>query len=385
MSDWHPQVVRLGKISSLPGSDYLEITTVMGEYPCILRKGDYKEGQLVSFIPYDSIVPDTEEFHFLAPAPKKDKLGNITTPSPPVGQVPVKYRTIKAKKIRGTYSEGLIVNAPPNAKEGDSIIDWFGLTKRVYEEELPEAEKGADENEKAPKTFSLFKYDLEGMAKYGHIFQEGEEVLITEKIEGENCTITYAEGRLWVRSRNYFKRNGFKMRKPRNWWERIKFAIAYTWNWLNSLDKDEIAFSHWWEVPIRLNLKKKLKNYSGLAFWGELYGNVKHFQYDCQVINGKIQREFRVFDIFDTNHKRFLEWDQLKQICDEVGLKTVPVLYRGPWKTDHSLHYLAEGTSTIGKNVREGFVIRSVPESWHEKLGRKIIKLKGREYKLFKD
>jgi hypothetical protein len=46
---------------------------------------------------------------------------------------------------------------------------------------------------------------------------------------------------------------------------------------------------------------------------------------------------------------------------------------------------MAEGTSTIGTCVREGIVIRSVPEAWDPKLGRKIIKLKGRGYKLFKD
>jgi RNA ligase (TIGR02306 family) len=183
MSDWHPCVVKLEDISPLPNSDFLEITTVMGEYPAILRKGEYKKGQLVSFIPYDSIVPDTEMFHFLAPGPKKDKAGNITAPSPAIGSVPEKYRTIKAKKIRGAYSEGLIVPAPNEFNEGDNIVDHFNLTKRVYEEELPDLPgKGSNENEAAPKTFSLFKYDLEGMAKYGSAFEDGEQVLITEKI-----------------------------------------------------------------------------------------------------------------------------------------------------------------------------------------------------------
>ena len=387
MSDWHPCVVKLESISALPNSDFLEITTVMGEYPVILRKGDYKKGQLVAFIPYDSVVPDTELFHFLAPNPKKDKAGNITAPSPAVGSVPEKYRTIKAKKIRSTYSEGLIVPAPEGFIEGDSVVEHFGLTKRVYEEELPELpSKGSNENEKAPKTFALFKYDLEGMAKYGSAFEEGEQVIISEKIEGENCAIVYLEGKLWVRSRNYFKRNGYSdNRKPRSFYARMHLAIDRAFDYLFSAFKKPVALSHWWEVPIRLDLETKLKQLPGLAFWGELYGNVKHFQYDCPVVDGKIQREFRVFDIFDVNERRFLEWDQVEKLSELVGLKTVPVLYRGPWKTDHSLHELAEGTSTIGECVREGFVMRSVPEGWHEKLGRKIIKLKGRGYKLFKD
>jgi RNA ligase (TIGR02306 family) len=352
MSEWQALVVRLGKIGTLPNSDFLEITTVMNEYPVILRKGSYKEGDLVSFIGYDSVVPDSEMFNFLAPPPKKDKNGNITEPSPPVGQVKERYRTIKAKKIRGVYSEGLIVDAPTGFQEGDSVIEYFGLTKRIYEEELPEAEKGSNENEVSPRTFSLSKYDLEGLAKYGYVFEEGEPVFIHEKCEGENCSITYYEDKLWVKSRNYFKR--------------------------------EADDSHWWEVPHRLDLVNKLNQFPGLTFYGELYGNVKHFIYDCFVVDNKIQRKFRVFDIWEIAKNRFLDWEKVEEICKQVGLETVPLLYHGPWKTDRSLHELAEGKSTIGTCVKEGWVMRSEKESIHPKLGRKIIKLKGRDYKLFK-
>jgi RNA ligase (TIGR02306 family) len=350
MSDWFPMVVRLGKIGSLPNSDFLEITTVMGEYPCIFGKEDFQEGQLVAFLPYDTIVPDTEQFHFLAKPVKRDKDGSVLIPPPAVGSVPIKDRTLKARKIRGVYSEGLIVEAPPGFQEGDSVVEYFNLTKRVYEEELPEHTDSG--NETAPKTFSLFKYDLDGLAKYGYVFEEGEEVVITEKIEGENCAFVYTEDRLWVRSRNWFKRN----------------------------DPD----SRWWDIPRRLNLEEKLKAFPGLVIWGECYGSVKGWKYDCQVVNGRIERKFRVFDIWEIKHNRFLQWSEVEDICQKLELETVPILYKGPWKTDRSLHELAEGKSTIGECVREGWTMRSVPEGWHEKLGRKIVKLKGRDYKLVK-
>jgi len=349
MSDFNAIVVKLGKIDPLPNSDFLEITTVMGEFPVIIKRGQYREGQLVSFIPHDAVCPDTKMFHFLAPPPKKDADGNIIKPTPPVGEVLIKNRTIRAKKIRGTYSEGLIVDAPPDFKEGDSIIEYFGLTKRVYEEELPER---GGRNEVAPTTFQLFKYDLEGFAKYGYVFEDGEEVLITEKIEGENCAIVYAEDRLWVRSRNWFK-------------------------------KDE-PDSHWWELPRRLNLVEKLKELPELCLFLELYGAVRGWKYDCQVINSKIQRNGRIFDVWDIKKKKFLEWKEVQSIAKQIGMETVPILYQGGWKTDRSLHALAEGKSTIGECVREGWVMRSIPEGWHEKLGRKIVKLKGRDYKIIK-
>jgi RNA ligase (TIGR02306 family) len=351
MSDFHPCIARIQKIEKHPNADTLSIYTVLNEYPVVDKTDKYQVGDLVAYICADAIVPDTEYWHWLAKPLKRDKDGSVLIPPPPVGQVKEKDRIIKAKRIRNVYSEGLIVEAPIGFQEGDSVAEYFGLTKRVYEEELPETFDAG--NEQAPKTFTLSKYDLDGLAKYGYVFQEGENVLISEKIEGENCTFIYSEDRLWVRSRNWFKR--------------------------------EDEGSRWWELPHRLNLAEKLKNFPELAVWGELYGNVKHFKYDCPVVNNQIQRKFRIFDIWDIKQKRFLEWGIVEHIAIQLDLDTVPILYQGPFKNDDTLHQMAEGTSTIGTCVREGIVIRSVPEAWDPKLGRKIIKLKGRGYKLFKD
>jgi len=190
MTDYYPCVVKLGKVEPLPNSDFLQISTVMNEYPVIFRTGDYKSGDLVAFLPYDTIVPSNETFAFLTPPPKKNKDGSIKQESPPVDQIPIKYRTIKSKQVRGTYSEGLLMPCPPGYKEGDSVVEYYGLTKRVYEEEVEDhpnnfkTKSGSNDNEKNPKTFQLKKYDLEGMAKYGYTFEEGENVLIQEKFEG---------------------------------------------------------------------------------------------------------------------------------------------------------------------------------------------------------
>ncbi len=381
MSEWHPCVIKLSKIESVPNSDFLEITTVMEEYPSILRKGEFKEGDLVAFFPFDTVCPDTEQFNFLCGGKY------------PVGSVPPGRRTIKSKKIRGTYSEGLLIKAPPGFKEGDSVVDYFGITKRVYDEELEDLPldkrpmTGPSDNEKPPKTFSLSKYDLESMAKYGYAFEDGEEVLITEKLEGENCSIVYAEDKLFVKSRNYWKRNGKPVYRPRTVWGKVKQSLSNFIDYFKQIGKPSsppVAYSHWWEIPIRHDLENKLKNYPRLVLQGELIGAVKGWRYDCQIVDGKLQREFRVFDIYDTISKKYLEWSDVETITNAIGLKTVPVLYCGPWKSDRSLHDLAEGKSTIGTCVREGFVMRSIPESYHSKLGRRIIKLKGRDYKLIK-
>src|SRR5690606_22380625 len=156
--------------------------------------------------------------------------------------------------------------------EGDSVVEYFNLTKRVYEEEIDMS--GKMECEGNPDTFSLFKYDLEGFAKYKNYFSEGEDVVITEKLEGENCSITHDGTRVYVRSRNLFKK--------------------------------EVPGSYWWQYVRDNDLENKLSQYPLLTFWGELYGGIKGWKYDCPTNNRVIQRKFRVFDIWDNNTKKFL-------------------------------------------------------------------------------
>lgn len=347
MTDFYCEVAKITKIEKHTNSDNLSVATVLNT-PVIIRTGTYSEGQLVSYIGVEAIVPDTELFHFLAPPAKKDSKGILIEPAPHVGSVREKYRTIKSKKIRGTYSEGLIVAAPENFQEGQSLIEHFGIKRRDPEAEAPDAS-----NEHGPSTFSLFKYDIEGLAKYGYVFQEGEEVLITEKLEGENYSLTFAEDRLWVRSRNYFKQ--------------------------------DLEGSHWWEWAHRMQMEEKLKAFPLLAIWMEKYGHVPRFKYDCPMENGAMLRMCRVFDIWDVLNKKFLPWEEVSRISKALELNTVPVLYQGPWKNDGSLQTLAEGKSAIGEHIKEGWVMRSIPEGWHEKLGRKMVKYKGHDYKLAKE
>jgi hypothetical protein len=211
-----------------------------------------------------------------------------------------------------------------------------------------------------------------------------------------NASATYAENKLWVKSRNYFKRNGtanVKFKAP------LRRPVAYTKYLFNKLVSSinnimivlglvpkpaSVAKSMWWEIPIRYNLEEKLKKYPYLTIYYEMVGQVRNFKYHCKSKDGYIEMDGIIFDIWDIKNKKFLEWHEVVAIANDLGMKTASVLYEGPWKTDRSLHALAEGKSTLGDHVKEGWVMRSVPESYHPKLGRKIVKLKGRDYKLAK-
>ena len=74
MSEFHIEVVRLGPISKHPDADSLSITSVYGDpitgeggYPCIMKTGTFNEGDLVTYVPVDSMAPlDNPHFEFLA-------------------------------------------------------------------------------------------------------------------------------------------------------------------------------------------------------------------------------------------------------------------------------------------------------------------------------
>ncbi len=329
MSEWYPVVVRLAKIERHPNAETLEISEVLGGYTVIFKEGQYKEGDLISYIPVDTVCSDDPAFDWLG-----DK------------------KRIKAIRLRGIFSLGITAPAPEGMVEGDSIVDHFRLTKYVYEEEMPELpgrHNGAHAS--APQGWTIPHYDLEGLRKYGGLLNAEEDVVITEKIEGCNAGFAHDGEQLWVKSRNFYLK--------------------------------EDAGNLYWNAALSNNLKVHLEAFPGKVFFAELYGNVKGFKYDCTVTQGKLTPRLRFFDVWDTATMKYLDWAEAAALITAAGLETVPVLYQGPW-TDKALWHLAEGQSVLGSNIREGFVVRPVKDRLDARYGRVILKLKGEEYMLKK-
>lgn len=369
MSDWHPQVVTIEKVEKHPDADALDICTVLGDYPVISKRNEYRLGELVCYIPIDSIVPDTDQFYFLCPkiTEKYEEIeGNeivtktrVVGPKFPVGSVPEKYRIIKAKKIRGTYSQGMLValSDNPTLNVGDSIVDLLGLKKweEPEEENLPGLKKTRGTNaEKAPQGWTIPHYDIDGVRKYLACLGENEEIVLTEKIHGSNGGFSYDGNRLWVKSRNYYKKQ----------------------------DEDDM----WWDIATRYDLENKLKNYPGLVFFGEVYGQVKGFRYDTIIAEGRLMTKVRFFDVWDTKKLRYLDYDDRVKIILEAGLDPVPELYRGLWLGKDKMYPFAEGLTTLGgKHIREGWVLNTLKERYEPRLDSRMqVKLVGEGYNLQK-
>jgi RNA ligase (TIGR02306 family) len=163
------EVVRITEILTHDNSDNLELIKIWG-YITVARKGEYKLGDLAVFIPPDSMV-DTNlpEFSFLSEAIN-----------------PQKKIRIKARKLRGIVSWGLLIPAPPNACVGDDMAEFYNITH--YEPQMQTSTGGeavkAPRNELEDSPFVINTFDVDSFQRYSSILEEGREIVIVEKVHG---------------------------------------------------------------------------------------------------------------------------------------------------------------------------------------------------------
>lgn len=315
MTEFRVEVVRVGPVRKHENADSLSITDVHGGYPVIFKCGEFQEGDLATYVPVDAVMPDALEWSFLG-----------------------SKRRVEAKRLRGVFSMGLLAKAHEGASVGDDVRVALGIEKWDPSEDAATPQKVVGEDDEATgPALPIPVYDIEGYRKHKGVLQDGEEVVLTEKIHGENARFYHDGSRLWVGSRTR--------------WKRLDAATPWT----------NFARAEW--------LEEYLSRLPGFVFYGELYGNTE-LKYDAA--GG---RKLRIFDVFDTKRMAFVDHDE----AAEVGLRLarVPLLYRGPWSTD--LLRLAEGASTLGGHLIEGFVVKPTRERVSH-MGRVILKHVGEQF-----
>lgn len=327
MSAFRVEVVRLGPVEHHPNADALDVTRVHGGYPCIVRRGEYAEGDLAVYVPVDALVPvDAPRFAFLASRGTRNFLGD--------GR---QRHRVRAMRLRGVFSMGLLVKPGPEWTEGQDVREVLDIVKY----EPPEPMTGQEDDEKDPGILPV--YDVEGLRRWPDLFLPGEEVVVTEKIDGENARFVWHDGRLHVASRTRFK----------------KLESTTPWNM----------------VARDYELATRLRD-CPYAFFGEVFGGGAQNQlYGVQ----RGRRDLRIFDVLEVATRRWLAFDIAIEVADGYGMPWVPVLWRGAWSNLEAVAPLAEGLTTIGgaTHVREGIVIRPTVERFDDRIGRVILKLHG--------
>lgn len=326
MSTFTVEVVVVGPVEKHPNADSLGITMV-GEYPVIVRLGDTVPGSVCAYVPIDAVCPPTGPTAFLA---------DPSRPSKPI--------RVKAKRLRGVFSMGLLIPAPAGSNPGDDVAAALGIVK--YEEPEQLASTGG-EDARAPVQVPVF--DVDGWRGHSRMLEEGETVEFSEKVHGCNARYLVHEGVLHAASRTRFK-----------------------------AESDD---SVWWRAAKHHDLATKLAGSEGFAFYGEVYGQVQDLKYGV----AKGGALFVAFDVLRIATREWLNVDDARAMCEARGIPFVPCVYRGPYTREAVLAHTS-GPTIVGNGAhfREGIVIRPIAERNLMRGGRAILKNVSEEYLLRK-
>lgn len=325
MSSTICHVKRIDRINVHPNAERLELA-VVGGWQCVVPKAKYAAGDLITYIPPDSILPDA-----LA-----ESLG--------VAKYLSKGR-VRATKLRGEPSFGLVID--PHGEEGDNVAEKLGITK--YQ---PPMKFHAGEAEPSDPLFVEYT-DIENLRHYPTILADGERVIATEKIHGTNSRV----GAIRMEDGTWKRIAGSRTMQRKN----IEGSIYWHPWTIPAVEKMIAAFC---EADIRMQV----------IVFGEVYGKVQAMRYGLPQGLG-----FRVFDMMLNGH--YIDHDALAISCKTYGVEMVPVIYDGPYSLE-AIAAASKGNSMIpgADHIREGVVVRPATERRSEKTGRVILKYVSDEY-----
>ncbi|MGW6710132.1 RNA ligase (ATP) [Streptomyces sp. NPDC054956] len=324
-----------------PNADALELAQV-GLYRAVVAKGAYRTGEFALYIPEQAVLP----------AGLIEELG--LTGRLAGGEA----NRVKAVRLRGELSQGLVcrpraladVDLVLAAKEGTDFAERLGITK--WAPPIPTTMSG--DVEAAAELLPWV--DIENLQRYPGIFEPGEPVVLTEKLHGTACLLTYiAEDERVLVSSKGFGSKGLALRED----ERNLY-----WRAVRGHDVPGAAAG----LAERLGATR-------VGIFAEVYGKgVQDLAYGTDVRTAEAPPGYAVFDV-SAEIDGQVRWLDPEQIFSAGELPLVPRLFEGPYELDTVLEW-ASGRETVsgrGLHLREGVVIRPAAERYSPVVGGRAI------------
>ncbi|MBI5367692.1 MAG: RNA ligase (ATP) [Planctomycetes bacterium] len=336
-------VQRIVAVEPIEGADAIEKARILG-WTVVIRKGEFRVGDLVVYCEIDSLLPERPEFEFLRKSCYRAPVRQADT-----GQVivPGGFR-IKTIRLRGQFSQGIcfpldLLPADALRGEGTDVTAALGVEK--YEPPPP-----ADINGRVLGAFPGFmpKTDETRVQVLGELLvrHRGKTFYLTEKEDGTSFTAFVHGGEYGVCGRTQ------------------RFDPGDEGNLLCRL-------------AVALKLEEKLRGLAArrggdVAVQGELIGpGVQKNKYALRA------HRIRVFNVFDIGAYRLFDHADMLAAVAEMGLETVPQL--GTLVLDHTVDQLvalAAGPSKLNPQIqREGIVLRPLVEEQDPEIGRLSFKV----------
>jgi RNA ligase (TIGR02306 family) len=353
-------IQRVKELRPIPEADAIETCLMEGNtWEVVVRKGEFKVGDLCVYFEIDSFLPKEERYSFLEGRSNK-KMD---------GEEGYRLRTIKLKK---QVSQGLILPLSefPEILQSDGYYEGADATSllkiKLYEEPVVEVKWGQVSGDKFPS----FIQKTDQPRLQGFNSQELEEINnqkyeVTEKLDGTSVTIYYYKGDYGVCSRNLTVYHPVK----RSLWKRI-----YDWfmSWRKSRRRTFHSPSVYKATADKYGLLTELPKFCEItgvnyAIQGEIVGpSINGNHLNLQEV------DLYVFDVFDIDAQMYVSPERCREVVEILGLRHVPVL--GTSETlDLSVtpvDYLigsANGISKLANKPREGIVYKPVDASKNRK------------------
>lgn len=320
-------------IAPIEGADKIELAFVDG-WQCVVKKGQFKTGDIGVYFEIDSFLPLKEEYAFLEHNLKK--MAN--------GEIGYRLRTIT---LRGQLSQGLLLKTEEVGLQniyniGDDLTDILGVKK--YEAPIPACISGEAKGMFPCRIKTTDQKRIQNLPEYFERYKD-EYFEESEKLDGTSCSIYYIDGETGVCGRNI----DFKESEKNSFWREVK----------------------------KLDLIYKIINYGkNIAIQGELIG--EGIQKNRYKVTGQ---SLRVFDIWDVDNQCYFSSDDRFSILKDLGipeLNHVPIIGKPykvfeKYKTMRELLEYANGTSVLAETKREGVVFKSVNKIWNRIVSFKVI------------
>jgi RNA ligase (TIGR02306 family) len=347
-------VIRLGKFADNPNSDSLCVFNGP-QGPLQFKKGDLKEGDLVCFIPADSMVPVVRpEFAFLSKQAGNDG-----------------YARVRGIKLRGIPSVGLLIRCPDGfvgnglsvkLEPGMDLSLYYGIKK--YEPPKTHSFHTDSTAAEPPGGLSVSPtYDIEN----NWFFEGAKDQFVKEDVKYYYCDWFVTEKIHGCNTRLYMDQHG-------------KVHVGSRNRWVNPGNVWHQAYEKY-----KVVLDELMKKNPQTIFFGEVYGKVQDLTYGVDGI------DFRLFDAYDVVSNRYWSphalMSELAQIVNGLELY-VPVIGKFTGKYEDVLEAcksMCNGVSMIdGKTIREGVVLRPHNHDTiilgHKGVGRFITKVINPDY-----
>jgi len=320
---------RIDAVRPIPDADAIECA-VIGGWTAVVKKGEFKEGDLAVYCEIDSWIP-----HEIAPFLSKGNFPRVYNE--------VKGERLRTIKLRGQLSQGLLLPlstltmVESELSEGLDVSFPLGIIK--YEAPIP-AQLAGEIKGLFPSWIQ--KTDQERVQNLKEEFDywlgEQHRWEVTEKLDGSSMTVYLRDGDFGVCSRN--------------------------------LDLKPSETNSLWNVAVRNEFEIKLRAVNrNLALQGELIG--EGIQGNPYKIKGQ---DFFLFDIYDIDASKYFTPSERLAFVEEHNIKHVPVMAFGAElygtlginSIEETLKF-AEGKSVIGMighawdagAEREGLVFKS--------------------------